>query len=123
MSDENNVIQAFRPAELPEQTLLIEKRPAGKPHYCSHEKIRIDAHERTIHYARCDQAFDPFDFLHQQALTLQRAWQDHASVKRELSDLQDRVTALKKEEKSLRGKVDRLKDKIGVVDVRGKSIL
>jgi hypothetical protein len=122
MSDDN-VIHAFKPADLPEQTLLIEKPPAGKPYFCNHEQLRIDAHERTIHCARCDQAFDPFNFLLHQAQTLQRAWQDYASVKRDLSDMQDRVTALKKEEKSLRGKVDRLKDKVGVVDVRGKSVL
>lgn len=123
MADENNVIHAFKPAELPEKTLLIEKPPAGRPFFCNHEQLSIDPHERSIHCARCGQALEPFDFLLNQAHVLQRAWQDHASVKRDLSEMQDRVTALKKEEKSLRGKVERLKDKVGIVDVRGKHTL
>lgn len=121
---EDNVIHAFKAtSDLPEQTLLIQKPPAGKPYYCGHEQLRIDAHERSVHCARCGEALDPFNFLLNQAAVLQRAWYDYSSVKRDLSEMQDRVTALKKEEKSLRGMVGRLKDKVGVVDVRGKSKL
>ncbi len=90
MSD--NVIHAFKPAELPAQTMVIEKPPAGKPYHCSHESLRIDAHERTIACGKCGQALEPFDYLLTNAATLQRAWQDNAYVRRDLSDMQDRVT-------------------------------
>jgi len=120
----DNVIQAFQKSELPEQTLLIEKQPPGKPYYCDHAGLRIDTHERTIACSNCGQALDPFDFLHKNAVVLQRAWQDHASVKRDMGEMIDRVTALKKEEKRLRAMVKRLADKNeAVIDVRGKSIL
>ena len=122
MSDDN-VIQAFKPAELPAQTLSIDKPPAGKPLHCVHDALRIDPHERAVACAKCGQALDPFDFLLSNAAVLQRAWQDHAYVKRELGDVQDRVTALKKEEKRLRAQIKRLGDKITIVDVRGKPPL
>lgn len=51
MSDDN-VIHAFRPAELPEQTFAIDKPPAGKPMFCEHSALRIDAHERTVACAK-----------------------------------------------------------------------
>lgn len=120
---DDNVIHAFKAADLPEQTFVIEKPPAGKPYHCYHEALRIDAHERTINCAKCGQALEPFDFLLTQAATLQRAWQDHAYVKRDLGEMQDRVTELKKEEKRLRAQIKRLDGKVTVVDVRGKSNL
>ena len=123
MSDDN-VIHAFKPAELPEQTLAIEKHPPGKPIYCDHGSLRIDAFDRTIACAKCGQMLGPFDFLHKSAHVINRAWQDHASVRRDMSDMQDRVTALKKEEKRLKAMVKRLGDKTEtVIDVRGKGVL
>lgn len=120
---EDNVIHAFKPVELPEQTLTIDKPPPGKPMHCDHSALRIDAHERAIACARCGQALDPFNYLLSNAVTLQRAWQDHSYVKRELSDIQDRITELKKEEKRLRAQVKRLGEKTVIVDVRGKDRL
>jgi len=123
MSDDN-VIHAFKAAELPEQTLVIEKEPPGKTMFCQHPGLRINAHERTIVCAHCGQALDPFDFIHKSALVINRAWQDHAHVTREIRDMQDRVTALKKEEKRLKALTKRLADKTEtVIDVRGKSTL
>lgn len=119
----DNVIHAFKSAELPEQTLVIEKPPAGKPYFCAHDSLRIDAHERVVNCAKGGQTLDPFDFLLSNAVTLQRAWQDHASVKRDLGEILDRVTELKKEEKRLRAQIKRLDGKVTVVDVRGKSTL
>lgn len=120
---EDNVVHAFKSATLPEQTFTIEKPPAGKPTFCQHSGLRIDPHERTIACARCGQTLDPFDYLLTNAVVLQRAWQDHSYVKRELGDIQDRITELKKEEKRLKAQIKRSADKIVSVDVRGKSTL
>ncbi|RFP32463.1 hypothetical protein [Duganella sp. BJB476] len=119
----DNVIHAFKPAELPAQTLTIEKPPAGKKMYCQHGGLRIDPHERSIACAECGQVLDPFDYLLTNAATINRAWQDHGYVKREISDIQDRITELKKEEKRLKAQIKRSADKITVVDVRGKGLL
>lgn len=120
----DNVIHAFPKSELPEQTLVIEPPPLDKPFYCQHSGLRINAHERTIACAHCGQTLDPFDFIHQNAVVINRAWQDHAHVKREMNEMQVRVTALKKEEKRLRATVKRLGDKSEIViDVRGKALL
>lgn len=122
--NDDNVVHAFPKSELPDQTLIIEPRPPGGPHYCQHPGLRIDPHERTIACSHCGQALDTFDFIHQNAIVINRAWQDHAHVRREMNEMQARVTALKKEEKRLRAMVQRLGDKAGaVIDVRGKSLL
>ena len=122
MSDDN-VIHAFKPAELPAQTLTIEKPPAGKPMYCQHGALRIDPHDRAIACSTCGQTLDPFDYLLSNAAVINRAWQDHAYVKRELSDIQDRITELKKEEKRLKASNKRQGEKVAIVDVRGKSTI
>jgi len=122
MSDDN-VIHAFKSAELPEQTLIVEKPPAGKKMYCQHGKLSIDPHERRISCAECGQALDPFDYLLTSAVVINRAWKDHSYVKRELCDIQDRITELKKEERRLKAQIKRHADKIAIVDVRGKSTL
>lgn len=120
---EDNVIHAFQKPELPEQTLIVAPPPLGKPHYCNHTALSIDAHERSVTCAQCSQVLDPFNFLLNNALVLQRAWQDHAQVTRSLREMQDRITAMKKEEQRMRARVSRLKSKVEVVDVRGKPTL
>lgn len=127
MKNENqsgaNVIQAFPKPELPEQTLLISDQPIGKKMFCQHARLSIDTHERRVACGDCGQVLDPFQFLHQNAIVLQRAWQDYTHVKRELGEMQDRVSGLKKEEQRLRAMVKRLNEKMGIVDVRGKGVL
>lgn len=122
MSDEN-VLRPFKSADLPEQTLIVEKPPAGKKMYCQHVGLRIDPHERSIACSECGQVLDPFEFLLTNAVTVNRAWQDHAYVKRELGEMQERISVLKKEEKRLKSQIGRHKDKIVSVDVRGKPTL
>lgn len=119
----DNVIQAFPKPELPAQTITVADQPPGKKMFCQHARLSIDTHERQITCGDCGQALDPFTFLHQNAMVLQRAWQDHAYVKRELGEMQDRVSSLKKEEQRLRAMVKRLGEKTCIVDVRGKGVL
>lgn len=119
----DNVIQAFPKPELPAQTITVADQPPGKKMFCQHTRLSIDTHERLIACGDCGQVLDPFTFLHQNAMVLQRAWQDHAYVKRELGEMQDRVSILKKEEQRLRAMVKRLGEKTGIVDVRGKGAL
>lgn len=121
--EESNVIQAFKPAALPEPTFVIEKPPAGKPYHCNHGRLSIDPHERSIDCADCGQALDPFNYMLANAQIITRAWQDHASVTRDLREMQDRITELKKEEKRLKSQIGRHKDKVIIADVRGKSTL
>jgi len=121
--DDSNVIQAFKPTELPEQTFVIEKPPVGRPFHCGHGRLSIDPHNRSIECADCGKTLDRFDYLHNNAHVLARAWQDHASVRRELSTMQERITELKKDEKRLKAQISRHKDKIVIADVRGKQTL
>lgn len=107
MSDDN-IIHAFPAAELPENLMTIAPKPPGAPFYCQHEAVRLDAHDRTVQCARCGKLLEPFDFLMENARTMAMAWDNHRQVKAQLSDLHDRVTFLKKEEKRLTAKVRRL---------------
>lgn len=64
MTTDSN-IRHFPGAEVPEQTLSVEREPFG---YCAHDKISLDEHSRTVRCAKCDKVFDPFDFLKNEAL-------------------------------------------------------
>lgn len=119
MSDQNIVSFPGVPQELPEQTITLEKQPFN---ICQHTKISLDSHQRLVNCVRCGAVLDPFEYLAKNAVVLQRAWADHASVKRSLADMNDRVAALKKEEQRLKASVRRLKEKQPVIDTRGKDI-
>lgn len=120
MSD-NKIIHAF--PDLPENLMTVAPRGAEVPYFCQHEAIRLNAHERTVHCARCGAALDPFDFLLNETTTIGRAWERHREAHRKVDELNERITALTKEEKRLRAAVRRLQDKAQeVVVVRGKML-
>lgn len=114
MSD-NKVVQAFPSAELPENLMTIESRPAGVPFYCNHEAVTLNEHDRVVNCARCGATLDPFAFLVQNARTIQMAWSNYREAKNKVSELNNRIAILAKEEKRLRGQVKRLQDKTGGV--------
>jgi hypothetical protein len=109
------VVHAFPGAELPENLMAIEPRPAGAPYYCGHDAVRLNAHDRTVHCVHCKAALDPFNFLLTSATTIQRAWENHRAASMKVSELNQRVEVLAKEEKRLRAQVKRLQDKSGDV--------
>ncbi len=120
MTEHPTNVRAFPGAELPEQTLLVERKPYG---FCSHDQISLDEHRRVVKCAKCDQVFDPFDFLHKEAIRLEVAWRDHGHVRRELNELIDRVDNLKKEEARLKGRIKTAKAKVEpVIFERNRSL-
>lgn len=115
-------ILSFPSAEpLPEN--LIERVDKDPYSMCRHERITLDEHQRTVNCRDCGRVLDAFGFLSKQADLLQRAWRNHDSAERKVKDLTERIGALMKEEKRLRGLVGRLREKVPVVDVRGKDRL
>jgi hypothetical protein len=120
---ESKVVHAFPTSELPENLMQIEPRNPALPYHCAHEAIRLDQHDRAVFCARCGATLDPFMFLVNNAVTIQRAWQNHAEAMRKVRDLNDRIEVLAKEEKRLSAMVKRRQEKVGVVDVRGKQTL
>ena len=88
---------------LPENPLGIAPRRDGT--YCTHESVMLDEHERTVHCSKCDATIEPFSFLLHNAKTLQMAWQSHAMVQRRVSELNERLHELKKQEQRLRAQV------------------
>ena len=110
-------------AELPENPLEIAPRPL---YWCSHGAVVLDGHMRSVHCAdlKCGAVLDAFDYLLNNANTLQRAWSNYREVTRQATEVAERVTVLKKEEQRLRAMVKRLQDKSGaVVNVRAKDSL
>ena len=112
MSSSESNIHKFPGAELPEQTLLVEQH---RYNFCTHDKISLDDHSRTVRCASCDKVFDPFDFLQKEVIRLQRAWDDHKHVRQSLNDLRDGVEALKKEEARLKARIKTAKAKVAPV--------
>lgn len=119
MTNDTNVRQ-FPGAELPEQTLSVEREPFG---YCAHDKISLDEHSRTVRCAKCDKVFDPFDFLKNEVRRIQSAWDDHRQVRQKVSDGLDRVEVLKREEARIKGRIKTAKAKVEpVIDVRNRQL-
>lgn len=120
---DDKVVHAFPGTELPENLMQVEPRNAALPYHCAHEAIRLDQHDRAVFCARCGATLDPFMFLLNNAVTIQRAWQNHGEANRKVRELLDRIEVLQKEEKRLSAMVKRRQEKVGVIDVRGKSTL
>lgn len=109
MSEHSTNIRAFPGAELPEQTLLVERKQFN---FCEHNKISLDEHRRVVKCASCDKVYDPFDFLHKEAQRLEAAWRNYGQVRKELSELIDRVDNLKKEEARLKARIKTARVKV-----------
>lgn len=120
MSDDK-VIHAFPSAQLPDNLITVEPRNPALPYHCEHAALRLDEHERSVHCAVCGATLEPFNFLLNNARTLVTAWHNYRSTRAMVSELQDRVTVLKKEEARLRSLIKRLQTKVPPpLDVRGK---
>lgn len=111
----DNVVRAFPAAEMPENLLAIEQRPAGVPYFCNHEAVTLNEHDRVVNCTRCGATLDPFSFLMSNARTIQMAWSNYKEAKHKVAELHDRIAMLAKEEKRLRAQVKRLQDKTGGV--------
>lgn len=122
---DDNVVRAFPAAELPENLLAIEPRPTGVPYFCNHEAVTLNEHDRVVNCTKCGATLEPFNFLVSNAKTIQMAWFNYRDAQRKVSELNDRIAILKKEESRLRSQVKRLQEKTSssVLDVRGKSTL
>lgn len=113
-------IRQFPGAEVPEQTLSVVREPFG---FCSHDKISLDEHSRTVQCAKCNKVFDPFDFLKSEVRRLQSAWENHRVVRQKLDEVNDRVEALKREEARLKGRIKTAKAKVEpTIDVRNRAL-
>lgn len=107
--------------ELPENPVRVTTSKPYNP--CQHAHIALDAHKRTVDCADCDAVLDPFNFLRDQARVLQGAWDNYRMVVAKVDELNARVGVLKKELASVQGKLLRAKEKVPVIDVRGKDRL
>lgn len=120
--DKDKVV-AFPTSELPPNLMGIEPRPPGVRMFCQHESVMLNEHDRLVNCVQCGAALDSFNFLLNNARTIQMAWHNYRDAKRQVAELNDSIEVLKKEEKRLRAQVRRLTEKAGVVDVRGKDKL
>lgn len=120
MSDQPTNVRTFPGAELPEQTLLVERQPYN---FCEHDKISLDEHRRVVKCSSCDKVYDPFDFLHKEAHRLDAAWRNYAHTRKELNELIERVDNLKKEEARLKARIKTAKSKVEpVVFTRSRAL-
>ncbi len=120
MDEPDSNVRRFPGAEIPEQTLFTERPPFT---VCGHEKITLDSHNRTVKCAGCGKVFDPFHFLQNEVERIQSAWVRHKEVRTSVSELVDRVDALKKEEARLKGRIRTAKAKVEpVIDLRNRNL-
>lgn len=120
----NDKVISFPGAEpLPENPIQIKDDPLRHTRFCQHGRISLDEHQRVVSCRDCAAVLDPFEFLRDNARTLQRAWSNHAVAHRKVHELTERIEALTKEHKRLQGKVARLREKVPTLDVRGEDRL
>ena len=105
---------------IPECPMELVSSRSKAIYHCEHASLIIDAHERSIRCAKCDAALDPFNYLASTAQHIQCAWRDYKSVRSRISDFNESITRLQREEKRLKALVKRLQDKSATrVEVRG----
>lgn len=121
---DDKVVRAFPGTDLPENPLQIESRDKNAPMWCGHENVRLNEHDRLVICAKCSATLDPFNFLLKNAQTIQRAYESHRQVSKMVSDLNDRVSELKKEEGRIKSRIKRLNEKSGdvVLSVRDRLL-
>jgi cell shape-determining protein MreC len=108
-------------SELPENPLQMTPPRYG---FCAHASIVLDDHTRSLSCSdpKCGAVLDPFDYLRQNASTLQRAWSNYRHVNAQAHEIAERVSVLKKEEQRLRAMLKRLQEKTGaVISTRGAT--
>lgn len=107
--------------ELPENPISTAK---GGWRLCNHERISLEDHARTVRCVQCEKVLDPFDFLLKQSDLLQRAWNNHRYVNEKVAEKHKSLEALTAEERRLKARVSRLKEKAGpVLDFRAQRPL
>lgn len=105
---------------IPECPMELISTRSKQIYHCEHPSLIIDVHERSIRCAKCDAALDPFDYLARSGQQIQRAWADYKSVRSRISDFNESIVRLQREEKRLKALVKRLQDKSATkLDVRG----
>lgn len=105
---------------VPENPITIERRD----NFCSHDSVSLDEHQRIVNCLKCGAVLDPFNFLRDNARTLQTAWQSYRMVNAKATEVHERVLVLDKERKRLSAQVKRLQERAApVLDVRGKDKL
>lgn len=118
----DKVVRAFPTAELPDNLLAIEPRPAGVPSFCQHEAVTLNEHDRMVNCTRCGATLEPFNFLQSNARTIQMAWINYREASRKVGELNESIAILAKEEKRLRAQVKRLQEKTGgVLNLRSEE--
>ena len=85
--------------------------------FCSHDRIVIDMHTRTVQCAeiKCGKVLDPFNYLASNAQSIATAWNNYRETKRRADEVAGRVNLMLREEQRLRSMLKRLQDKTGAV--------
>lgn len=118
MSDESNVIVAFKAADIGEAPMTVKRAPIS---FCKHSRIEADEQTRTLICHDCGVTLDPFNFIKSSAATIQRAWENYAYTQKQAAELVARVDALKKEEARIKARIRTARDKVPVISTRGPT--
>lgn len=114
------IVQLPGTTPLPENPIQIAERSYN---LCRHDLITLDEHDRSVRCSTCGQVFDPFSFLKGNAALIQQAWSRHKEVMRKVEEKHASLESLTKEERRLKERVKRLKEKAEPgIDIRGRYL-
>lgn len=92
----------------------IRLEPQGHRRTCRCLHVYVDEQNRVITCQHCERVMDPFDFLMREAKKQKSTIFDIDLSKKELADLQQQISDLRRERQNLKAQVNRLKQKTGL---------
>jgi len=96
--DENADIREMR-------NLTQEPKPDNLPYRCTHMKLQVDSHHRSLTCRRCGAVVDPFDWISSVAAGETKVEWELKELRREITDHRQGLEKLKKEEVNTRARI------------------
>ncbi len=109
--DENADIREMR-------NLTQEPKPDKLPYRCTHMKLHVDSHHRSLTCRRCGAVVDPFDWINSVADGETKVEWELKALRREITDHREGLERLKREEVNTRARIRNAQFKLNDVQMQ-----
>lgn len=87
---------------------VLQAKTKPNEHYCRHANVFVVEKTRMLECQQCGQIIDPFDFMWQWANRDRNLQWTRDKLKKDIDELGERLSDMKKEEKNARARLKRL---------------
>ncbi len=113
--DENSDIREMR-------NLTQEPKPANLPYRCTHMKLHVDSHHRSLTCRRCGAAVDPFDWINSVADGETKVEWELKELRREITDHRQGLEKLKREEVNCKARIKNASFKLNDLRIETEKV-